>query len=216
MLLCPSQNSSGTGARRGGFTLVELLVVMSIILILAGIVIGVQRGVYRKQSEAKARGEMQAIATALESFKLKYGDYPWTGSDQPEQLFNALTGASKLYVENDKVYMGIPDGGSTHAGFLEASKMTVDSKDDPTKFMDPWGNEYHYYYKSTDDSDNYRDGNTSNDPWQFPGFVLLSEGPDGSMSSDGETNGTLPTNAEEYYLNGNAKNQDNIVHGLEL
>jgi prepilin-type N-terminal cleavage/methylation domain-containing protein len=80
-----------TGSRRGGFTLVELLVVISIIAVLAALTLSVMGGVSKRQKISIAQAEMQQIETALENYKAKYGVYP------PGNPTNAL--ANQLYYE---------------------------------------------------------------------------------------------------------------------
>ena len=72
------------------FTLIELLTVITIIGILAGIVIGVGRRAGESGREARAKVELAAITTALESYKRQYGDYPRTNSGAA--LLQALVG----------------------------------------------------------------------------------------------------------------------------
>lgn len=62
--------------RRAGFTLVELLMVITIIMILASATFGLYRGVSNTRMKARGRGEIQRIIIACENFKKTYGDYP--------------------------------------------------------------------------------------------------------------------------------------------
>ena len=68
---------------RRGFTLVELLVVMAILGILAGLLawgVNAARVSILKRAQAF---ELQSIASAVEAYRTKYGDYPPDGSSWP-------------------------------------------------------------------------------------------------------------------------------------
>jgi prepilin-type N-terminal cleavage/methylation domain-containing protein len=58
------------------FTLVELLVVISIIGVLAAFTIPVLKSVKSTQYRKTVRGELEFIQTALENYKARYGFYP--------------------------------------------------------------------------------------------------------------------------------------------
>lgn len=58
------------------FTLIELLTVISIIGLLAGLVIGLAPGVQKSMRVKRVQADLNQIATALEDFKAKYGHYP--------------------------------------------------------------------------------------------------------------------------------------------
>lgn len=199
---------------RTGFTLIELLVVMGVILILAGIVVGVQRGVYHQQSQARAKADMQAIANALETFKLRYGDYPWAGNpgttstatDADRQLFLVLTGQRILRKVNGTYQMVTLSDDQKAAPLIDESQIEVDSN--TTYFVDPWGSPYKYYYKDAADTD-----------WNHTGFIIVSLGPDRSMGNnpDGNfTDGDFPENSEDYYSDPDNDRFDNLIYGLEF
>jgi len=61
---------------RGGFTLVELLVVIVVIAILIGLLLPAINGALRTARKAAVSAEINQIASALAAFKSKYGDYP--------------------------------------------------------------------------------------------------------------------------------------------
>ena len=70
--------SFGRLARRDGFTLVELLVVMVIIGLLAALVVP---GYVREGDKARVkatRAQIELLSTALDSFRLDVGRYPTT------------------------------------------------------------------------------------------------------------------------------------------
>jgi prepilin-type N-terminal cleavage/methylation domain-containing protein len=71
------ENKPGTVfPRRRAFTLVELLVVISIIAVLATFTIVGLKTVTRSRQISTVRAEMQVIETAVENYKAKYGVYP--------------------------------------------------------------------------------------------------------------------------------------------
>jgi general secretion pathway protein G len=101
---------------QSGFTLLELLVVLGIIAMLAGIV-GPQVMKHMGESKIKAaKVQIEDLASTLDMYKLDLGSYPTT-----EEGLNAL-------IES-------PDSSKRWNGpYLRKSKIP----------LDPWQNEYHY------------------------------------------------------------------------
>jgi general secretion pathway protein G len=66
---------SGLG-RKGGFTLIEMLVVISIILVLAGALVGVSRALSDKANRDRALTLIDRIETALTEYRLEFGHWP--------------------------------------------------------------------------------------------------------------------------------------------
>ena len=62
--------------RRGGFTLLEMLVVVVIIAMLAALVFRMVGVIGRSNDEAATRATIERVANALEEFKAIYGKYP--------------------------------------------------------------------------------------------------------------------------------------------
>ncbi|MGA3171170.1 MAG: type II secretion system protein [Chthoniobacteraceae bacterium] len=60
----------------GGFTLVELLTVMAVIAILAGLVLSLAGLASKKAALNRAQGEIQALSAACEAYKADNGTYP--------------------------------------------------------------------------------------------------------------------------------------------
>lgn len=179
----PPAGSAREPRRARAFTLIEILTVIAIIAVLAGITLGAARGVKQRAAMAQAKAELAVLATALESYKRQYGDYPWTGTaandpllsaplaeDGPGILFNALAG--KRGPLEDLTAM---DGKT----WVDFGRLTVQ---DPTKlpehgstgqlanaFVDPWGRRYLYFYNPST-------------AWKAVGYVLYSVGPDGAKA----------------------------------
>ena len=80
--------------KSGGFTLIELLIVVAIIGILAAIAVPNFLNAQTRAKISKVQGDMRALATALESYRMESGWYPpyplWGGHSHPSYL-NALS-----------------------------------------------------------------------------------------------------------------------------
>jgi prepilin-type N-terminal cleavage/methylation domain-containing protein len=93
-----SLTRSDPGRGRAGFTLVELLVVIGIIVLLAGILLPMASRAYSKAVRAREALELQAIGAALENYKQDHGMYPDPGADPnvPSTTLGPLRGANTL------------------------------------------------------------------------------------------------------------------------
>lgn len=140
----------GANPTRAAFTLLELLAVIAIIALLTGIVIGVGRRAAESGKTARAKAELAVLGAALESYQLRFGDFPRT--DDETQLLRALLGQRG------------PASDTTIAGraLIEAARFTIAGD----VLLDPWGQAYVYAYQTTV-------------PWNNSRYVLYSAGPDG-------------------------------------
>jgi len=64
--------------KSGGFTLIELMVVVVILGILAGLIVPRIMGRPEEARQAKARIQLESLDTALKLYRLDNGDYPST------------------------------------------------------------------------------------------------------------------------------------------
>jgi prepilin-type N-terminal cleavage/methylation domain-containing protein len=62
--------------RQAAFTLIELLIVMAIIIVLAGLILATSSYVSKKGQRSRAEAEIAAISAALENYKADNGVYP--------------------------------------------------------------------------------------------------------------------------------------------
>ena len=188
--------------------------VISIILILAGITFGVSRGVQNAQARTKAKAELAIISQSLEQYKSVNGDYPWVTEinevARAKEFAKALMGwkefsrsgtsAGSGITYEDKV--DVPSSGPR--SFIDPEKLSysgilpTESDVIPAElyFIDPWGNEYIYNYKTS-----------ASGAWNNFGYVLYSKGSDNSHVAVAG-NGIL-----DATLRQNSKNADNIYAG---
>jgi prepilin-type N-terminal cleavage/methylation domain-containing protein len=93
---------------RGGFTLVELLVVIAIIAILAAMILSALAGASKAAKKMKARLEAQDIATAITAYDSAYGRFPISNAAQVQASQNAKNGLNPDFTYGAKVFN--PDG----------------------------------------------------------------------------------------------------------
>src|SRR4029079_11024809 len=67
---------AGDNGQHRGFTLVELLVVITIISVLAALITVAAIGALKKAQEARIKAEINQIATAVDDYKNKTTAYP--------------------------------------------------------------------------------------------------------------------------------------------
>lgn len=103
-----------------GFTLIEIMVVVVILGILAGLIVPRLMGRTEQAKRTKARVQMESMETALKLYKLDNGSYPTT-----EQGLQALVEAPAVGDLAKQWRKG---------GYLEKGRVPAD----------PWDNDYLY------------------------------------------------------------------------
>ena len=61
---------------KSAFTLIEMLTVMAVIAILAGLIVGIQAYAQKKAAQTRAEGEMRTMGAACEGYKADEGGFP--------------------------------------------------------------------------------------------------------------------------------------------
>jgi len=79
--------------KSNGFTLIELITVISIILILMGLLFPAIGGMKETAKKAQAKNDVVNIVTSVKSFYTEYGSYPATGGTAGA-LFSGSTGST--------------------------------------------------------------------------------------------------------------------------
>jgi general secretion pathway protein G len=153
------------------FTLIELMVVITIIVILAALVVGGTGYARDKQDREKAKVQIALLEKALEDFKADNGHYPYADgvgtTGNSNILFQALfrEGADN----KSRIYLSDLDPASTKHGWVEGTGGNV-------KIVDPWGREYGYRTAKINAQGD------ANPNAQNPDFDLWSVGKDGRHS----------------------------------
>lgn len=139
---------------RPAFTLIELMAVITIIVILAGLVIGGMGYVTDKQAREKAKVQIALLSKGLEDYKLDMGAYPASadsadglgstktvnipvrapGATADSTLFallykDGVTNKTTIYIPDLDYYAG-------RQGWILSAASTV--------IVDPWGSPYRY------------------------------------------------------------------------
>lgn len=123
---------------RTPFTLLELLAVIAIITVLAGLVIGGVSASMRKASEAKTRSRMQQLTLALDLYQRDWGYFPVSASIP----LATRTGSDAGIIDFrfDETFLQSPDGRL----YLSEYPSDADATDNNT-FRD--GFEQYFLYK---------------------------------------------------------------------
>lgn len=129
-----------------GFTLIEIMVVIAIILVLASMTIGGLSYYKRKAAESRTEVFIASVSRALDEYRADEGNYPTDGAD------GSNTSSAVLYDElyGDRDGDGVPDDDATV--YLDAlnpssqgSALNVEAASGGTYYVvDGWGGRLHY------------------------------------------------------------------------
>lgn len=129
-----------------GFTLIEILMVITIIVILAGITIPFLRGAEKASMIKKTRSDISKLELALSMYQSDFGNYPDIDKgDDTNRVISWLTGftvdGAVLMVRN---YLAVME--EIHAAecfwkgpYFKVKKNDLDSAGN---LIDPWGEKY--------------------------------------------------------------------------
>ena len=131
------------------FTVVELLVVIAVIIVLAGLLFPAFKGVQDQSKRTQAKNDLTQIVTAVNAFYSEYGVYPVSGiADKTfgpggspatnESILNALRGLDATLNPRQIVFLSPPD-------VKDKANPRSGIGTNPAnagQFFDPWGKNY--------------------------------------------------------------------------
>jgi type II secretory pathway pseudopilin PulG len=156
-----TRRSRSSFRAEGAMTIIELLVVIIIIFILAGLVLSISSYVQDKGKRARAETEIAAMSAALESYKADNGIYPGVvvapATSAPSTL-NPTTADSSLYIpacqylytqlsgdsDDNPTTTSSSDTKNYLGGGLRPSMLKPKPPGANTYICDPFGNPYGY------------------------------------------------------------------------
>lgn len=134
--------------RKRAFTLIEMLTVIAIIAILAGLLVPALGKARQKAKEAKALTEIKSIEGACLAYYTEYGKWPHTWGGASDTSYGGLGGYAWNRDLMD-VLRSIDSGsGGGNPGFSANPRRIVflevpaKSLDADRNFLDPWGKQY--------------------------------------------------------------------------
>jgi general secretion pathway protein G len=132
------------------FTIIELLVVITIIVILAGLILSTAGYVQRKGARSRAEAEIAAMSAALESYKADNGIYPFDANTNSLTATNTdSTTYSAASLTLYKALSGDPEADrvadqKSYFTFKPNMLAPAGGAGNVTAIRDPFGNSYGY------------------------------------------------------------------------
>src|ERR1700757_5007127 len=129
--------------RYNAFTLIELIVVVGIISVLAGLVLSTVGYARKKGALARAETEIAAMSAALENYKSDNAIYPaYSGLTGAHALYQGLSGDGNDAIGGTTASTGIPGSSGKSYMTLKPNMVTPNPPDATTRVIDPFGSDY--------------------------------------------------------------------------
>ena len=170
--------------RYNAFTLIELIVVVGIILVLAGLVLSTVGYARKKGARARAETEIAAMSAAIENYKADNGIYPrdnatnqYTDTLDARQNFDPTQAVYNnasfyLYTQltgdlNGNRQIDAGETGKNYMQFKPSMLLPAGGSGTVTAISDPFGNSYGY--STANQSDPSKGFNPTFDLWSTAG-----------------------------------------------
>jgi prepilin-type N-terminal cleavage/methylation domain-containing protein len=145
-----------------GFTILELLVVLTIIIVLAGLILATSGYVENKGARSRTEVEIAAISAALENYKADNGVYP--SNDDAKALDPATTNPSNYRSSSSYLYSQVtgdddanpatpasPNAKNYLGSGLRPNMLAPNPPGPNTYLQDPFRNSYGYSTAKAED-----------------------------------------------------------------
>ena len=133
------------GGHRKAFTLIELLVVMVIIAVLIGLLMPAFRKVRDRALNTQAASEAAALQSAVKSFFLEYGQWPFDYNQATGQaISNVFTTSTRNY--ND-VFCHLQDMNTKNIALVQMDSFQRSNNGTGPAIVTPWGDSRPYVVK---------------------------------------------------------------------
>jgi len=156
----------------GAFTLVELMVVVVVIGLLAGIILAAAGGVRNQAARSQAKVEIAALDAALGRFQNDTGTYPDSTTADPATVqapSNYQSGSTTLFTNlmGRNFYTNVPAAGLKAYLDPKPTMVAKNTSSSPNYFTDPWGYPYGYRWDQTNSTSTFN--KISPDLWSSGG-----------------------------------------------
>ncbi len=139
-----------TNLRRSGFTLIEMLVVVGIILLLISLVVAVVFRAQKAAGRARTKSDLQAVSAALEQYRSDFNTYPAVPPNAKGSwmLGRWLIGpGSRAEDGEDGPGFRLVQGGKVYPAYLAAETFKVQRAGSGWQLLDHEGHPIEYYPK---------------------------------------------------------------------
>jgi type II secretory pathway pseudopilin PulG len=182
--VCVKDPTNGFGACRSerrhnaAFTLIELIVVTTVIIILTGLVLSTVGYVQKKGARARAETEIAAMSAACESYKADNGVYPNNAdTNNLDPRISGNPGAPAYSLASLYLYKKLSGDSSANRSPTAKSYMVFNPKmllpaggaGTVTAISDPFGNSYGY--STANQADPTKGYNPTFDLWSTVGLT---------------------------------------------
>lgn len=175
--------SNRSSAHSKGFTLIEILTVVSIIIVLVGLTLGIAPQVLIRVRIQKATTQIKRFESALQEYEADFGEFP-PGDGSTRSSLGLYTNLYENGILNDrKVYM--PELDPEQSDQFKKIKNGI--------ILDPFKHKKPYFYLRGVDENGEENNAAFN-----PDFDLWSLGPNGKGRSEG---GNVEENIDDDITN---------------